>query len=105
MFTLWCVIKIDTFLKIDTCLDGGEIWDYNEKRCRNDCLLWNEIYGCVQMTPEELKIFHACSGKKYSDETCDRKEFEKIFGDVCKRYQVPIDLKSGQCSFEKRLFK
>ena len=33
----------------DNCLDGGGVWDGMEKRCRDDCLTWNETEGCVPL--------------------------------------------------------
>ncbi|MCM1324651.1 MAG: hypothetical protein NC218_11060 [Acetobacter sp.] len=43
LFLLWW------FDKDGSCLDTGGVWDGNEKRCRQDCLTWNEVDGCVPL--------------------------------------------------------
>lgn len=35
----------DVNLDKDICLDDGNVWDYEENRCRKDCLTWNDKYG------------------------------------------------------------
>ncbi len=37
-----------------TCLENGGVWDGAEKRCRYDCLTWNERDGCVPL--EKMKV-------------------------------------------------
>ncbi len=32
-----------------SCIDVGGVWDNVEKRCRYDCLTWNEEDGCVPL--------------------------------------------------------
>ena len=36
------------------CLDGGEIYDPEQKICRSDCLTWDEKIGCVPITKENI---------------------------------------------------
>ncbi len=43
----------ETMMK-DICLDDGGVWDGAEKRCRHDCLTWNERDGCVPL--EKMKV-------------------------------------------------
>lgn len=31
------------------CLDLGGVWDNNLKKCRCDCLKWNEETGCIPL--------------------------------------------------------
>ncbi len=31
------------------CIDNGGVWDYNQKRCRNDCLTWKRKFGCIPL--------------------------------------------------------
>ena len=81
------------------CLDTQHgVWDYAENRCRKDCLTWNSKYGCVQMTPEHQKILDEC----YNDrEHCNRELAHKYYLELCKKYKVPIDPKTGNCYFDK----
>ena len=46
--------KYFVFLEQNGCLDEGNVWDYNENRCREDCLAWNEINGCIKLTDEQM---------------------------------------------------
>ena len=44
------------FLQINGCMDDGLVWDYDEHRCRDDCLTfvkWIKNYlSCVKNTKE-----------------------------------------------------
>ncbi len=87
----------DVNLDKDMCFDDGNVWDYDEDRCRDDCLLWNDKYGCVQMTPEYKKILDEC----YNDrDHCDREQAHKYYLELCEKYKVPIDPKTGECYFD-----
>ncbi len=33
--------------RVAGCIEAGGVWDGAEKRCRYDCLTWNEKDGCV----------------------------------------------------------
>lgn len=33
---------------IDGCMDLGNVWDYNEHRCRTDCWKWDYKLGCLK---------------------------------------------------------
>ncbi len=33
---------------IDGCMDLGNVWDYNEHRCRTDCWKWDNKLGCLK---------------------------------------------------------
>jgi hypothetical protein len=40
----------NTFLEIDFCLDTAHgVWDYDQKRCRQDCLKWTEREKCIPL--------------------------------------------------------
>ena len=97
LFLLWILNAIDSALLVDTCRDGGDVWDYDEDRCREDCLLWNDKYGCVQMTPEHVKVMKDCRrGRK----RCD-KELAKMYSEeLCMKYSRRINPKTGHCTFE-----
>lgn len=44
-----CASDVSEHEEFDNCLDGGGVWDGAEKRCRHDCLTWNEKDGCVAL--------------------------------------------------------
>ncbi len=95
---IWCLFSLYRCASIDSCLDFGDVWDYAENRCRKDCLVWNQYYGCVQMNEEQLAIFNACS---YNPATCDHEKRDQMYQDLCERYHAPIDPETGSCTFEK----
>ena len=35
--------------QLDSCLDNGLIWDYDQHICRNDCLSWNKVQKCIPL--------------------------------------------------------
>ena len=51
------VWKIYIFLAQDSCLDSGNVWDYDEGRCRDDCLRWDKFHGCIKMNDEQVALF------------------------------------------------
>ena len=97
LILLWILGEIDFFLREDTCRDGGGVWDYDEDRCREDCLLWNDKYGCVQMTPEHVKVMKDCRrGRK----PCDVELAKMYSEELCMKYSRRINPKTGHCTFE-----
>ncbi len=52
------IIGVIVFLWFDDemyCLDIGKIYDPEQKICRDDCLTWNKIEGCVPITRENIE--------------------------------------------------
>ena len=43
----WAMVIGYVFDEAGDCAENGKVWDYNEKRCRDDCLTWNEVNGCI----------------------------------------------------------
>ena len=43
----WHFLKKE--MLIDSCLDMGDVWDYDEERCRTDCITWTKESGCVKI--------------------------------------------------------
>lgn len=80
------------------CLDTQHgVWDYAENRCRMDCYKWTSKYGCIQMTPEHRKFIDEC----YEDwQHCDKELAHKYYLELCEKYKVPIDPKTGECYFD-----
>ena len=37
------------------CLDIGQIYDPEQKICRDDCLTWDEKIGCVAITEQNIR--------------------------------------------------
>ncbi len=35
--------------QLDSCIDKGYVWDYDQHICRTDCQTWNEIQKCVPL--------------------------------------------------------
>lgn len=83
-----------TFLKQNSCLDDGNVWDYKEKRCREDCLAWNEINGCIKLTEEQVKLFKKC---RHQSAGCIDKE---IFNEICLSNNLALNMKTGECDAE-----
>lgn len=86
-FAIW---KIYIFLEQDTCLDNGNVWDYQDNRCRDDCLTWNRINGCIKLTVEQIKLFKECRN-------CVPR---KVFDEICLNNNLPLNQKTGKCNTE-----
>lgn len=86
--------KIHIFLEQDSCLDLGQVWDYSENRCRNDCLAITRNNGCIKMTIEQVKIFADCRHKQAD---CIP---SKVFDEICLNNDLPMHKKTGNCDLE-----
>ena len=53
-------IRNPYWLSIETCLDNGQVWDYQKNVCRDDCLIWKKEFGCIQLTPEQRTLLKQC---------------------------------------------
>lgn len=91
--------KIYVFLEQNSCLDSGNIWDYQENRCREDCLSWNKINGCIKMTPEQVKIFRKC---RHKASNCVS---QKVFDEICLNNNMPLNKKTRECYTEFTQFQ
>ena len=78
------------------CAEDGKVWDYREKRCRDDCLAWNEVKGCIYMDEEYRRLFMACADKTAD---CDREKLDLLDKELCKKYDAPFNLDYGYCDF------
>lgn len=85
------------FDRAGSCLDTGGVWDGDEKRCRKDCLTWNEVNGCIHMDEEYQKLFAACADKTSE---CDQNRLALLHKGLCKKYHAPLNLEHGYCDFE-----
>ncbi|MBQ8466038.1 MAG: hypothetical protein IJ545_08535 [Alphaproteobacteria bacterium] len=90
-FAIW---KIYIFLEQDRCLDNGNVWDYQDNRCRDDCLTWNRINGCIKLTVEQIKLFKEC---RYKANNCVPR---KVFDEICLNNNLPLNQKTGECDTE-----
>lgn len=88
------VWKGHIFLKQDSCIDNGNVWDYQEKRCRKDCLAWNKINGCIKMTKEQIKLFDKC---RYQPTDCVPKT---VFNEICLNNKLSLNKETGECDME-----
>ena len=64
------------FLQINGCMDDGLVWDYDEHRCRDDCLTFVEGKGCIYMHQAYREVFEGCP---YSPEECLKKRKKELF--------------------------
>ena len=88
-FIIVCVfIKNPYFLAVDTCIDAGNVWDDDEKRCRDDCLKWNRDYGCIQITEEQRMLF-----------SVNKRISEAVYKDICLSNQKAWNNDKGDCDF------
>lgn len=87
------------FLEQNSCLDNGNVWDYDENRCREDCLAWNEINGCIKMTDEQIKLFKKC---RHQPAGCISKD---VFNSICLQNHLPLNQATGECDAEFTLDK
>lgn len=78
----------------NSCLDDGNVWDYNENRCREDCLAWNKINGCIKLTEEQIKLFKKC---RHQSAGCVA---EEIFHEICLSNNLPLNTRTGECDVE-----
>lgn len=93
----WAIIIGFWFDDAGHCASDGKVWDGSEKRCREDCLTWNKINGCIYMDEEYRKLFWACADKTID---CDQKRLDLLNKELCKKYNAPINLQYGYCDFE-----
>lgn len=90
---LYIIFYVHSCQMVDSCLDLGGVWDDNEKRCRNDCLTWQKNYGCIKLTPEQIKAFNQCEEK----DNCPSQE---VYYDICMRNLKAWDKKNQECYFD-----
>lgn len=75
------------------CLDAGKVWDYEQKQCRDDCLVWQPEFGCIALTPEQVKLFAECRHK------VGRCPADDVYADICLQNNKALNLDSGACLF------
>ena len=80
------------YVQIDICNDKGLVWDYEQNRCRNDCLKWGHEYGCIQLTHEEITILSKC---RIKNKCISNQQFKTI----CLRNNKTYNLKTNICNF------
>ncbi len=99
MALLFCAWKCFVFLAQNSCMDSGNVWDYKENRCREDCLAWNEVNGCIRLTDEQIKLFKKC---RHQPASCVS---EEVFEEICLNNNLPINKQTGECDAEFTLDK
>ena len=60
---IWASVEFWAKRQIEQCLENALIWDYDENRCRDDCLKWGEGFGCIKLTAEETATIKECRFK------------------------------------------
>lgn len=95
---IWlCVLIFFILDKPGDCSSSGDVWDYNEKRCRKDCLTWNKLHGCIYMNEEYQRLFMACAEKTAE---CNEKRLDELHIEACQKYNGALNLEYGYCDFE-----
>lgn len=61
--------------KSGICADTGGVWDEHEQRCRDDCLTWNKVHGCIYIDEAYQELFVACAEKT---SVCDAEELRRL---------------------------
>ena len=94
---VFLLIQAKGCMEVDSCLDFGNVWDYDEKRCRSDCLAWIKGKGCIEMNEEFQKLFTACNEKTPQ---CDEKRLKELLFAACQKYQGAWSLAENLCYFD-----
>lgn len=92
-----CSPDVKFALDKDMCFDDGNVWDYDENRCREDCYTWTQQHGCIQMSREHFQMMQYC---RANDEQCDLQQLYKYHLELCQKYNVPINPLTGKCEFK-----
>ena len=71
-------IRNPYWLSIDTCVDNGQVWDYQNNICRDDCLIWKKEFGCIKLTPEQTKLLKQCKNLSNCPNNQTFKEIQKL---------------------------
>lgn len=97
LFALMVVIGTAMETEASMCADTGSVWDEYEQRCRNDCLTWTEVHGCIYIDEAYQRLFVACANKTAD---CDAEELRRLNIQLCEKYQVARNLEYGYCDFK-----
>lgn len=92
LVVLFLFIKNPYFFAQDSCLDTGGVWDYGEKRCREDCWKWSKDYGCIKLTKEQQLIF---AEYRYRENYIPA----KVYKEICLNNQKAWNNKEESCDF------
>ncbi len=94
LVAIFCYLWFDD---VGNCASDGDIWDYNEERCRSDCLAFSKRKGCVYMDKEFQQLFENCAKKSAQ---CDEKRYAELSFELCKKYQGAWHKKNKTCWFD-----
>ena len=86
-------IRNPYWLSIDTCLDNGQVWDYQNNICRDDCLIWKKEFGCIKLTPEQTKLLKRCKNLSNCPDNQTLKE-------ICLNNQKAWNIDNNDCKFD-----
>ncbi len=76
------------------CLETGGVWDEEEGRCRQDCLVWNKKFGCIELTAEQVKKMESCRSINKHCLSIDD------FFVICQNNNKAWNLDNKSCRFE-----
>ena len=78
----------------DSCMyDSYGSWDDSEKRCREDCVRWEEKYGCIKITEQQIKQRNKYLKENKTVPAALRKE-------ICLQNQKAWNFKKEECYFD-----
>ena len=86
-------IRNPYWLIIDTCLDNGQVWDYQNNICRDDCLVWQKEFGCIKLTPKQTKLLKQCRNQP----NCPNSQTYK---EICLNNQKAWNINENECKFD-----
>ena len=89
------------------CYSDGFVWDYDEGRCRMDCLAWIKGRGCLVLTPDQVALEAACVAhsvpyRGVPQVPCDRDAWRRMHMVLCQQYKGVWDEEAGACDYWKR---
>ena len=89
------------------CYSDGFVWDYDEGRCRMDCLAWIKGRGCLVLTPDQVALEAACVAhslpyRGVPQVPCDRDAWRRMHMALCQQYKGVWDEEAGACDYWKR---
>lgn len=97
LLVLWLVYAAHLFLKQDTCLDNGYVWDKDKKVCCKDCLTWSKTRGAIHMSPEHLQLADKCA---QNPQKCDKDLLNKYTQELCLKYEAAFNIDDKYCDFD-----
>lgn len=85
-----------TFDYRGSCVSDGKVWDGDEQRCRDDCLMWDREWGCIKLNYEQIDNVRECR----KSGNCDDK---KLLKQICFYNNKAWQVDKKACDFEFKI--